>query len=49
MFAEENLTRRAYAQALTQLLVAAFRYPGHFRRKALYVVFFLLQEGFRDE
>ena len=49
MLAEENLTRRAYAQALTQLLAAAFRYPGHFRRKALYVVFFLLQEGFRDE
>ena len=49
MLAEENFTRRAYAQALTQLLAAAFRYPGHFRRKALYVVFFLLQEGFRDE
>ena len=46
---EQRLRRRPDAQPLFQILTAPHRHPRALRRKALHVVFLLLQEGFRDE
>ena len=47
--AEQRLGGRTYAHLLLQRRKTALCDPGHFRREALYVVFFLLQKRFRNE
>ena len=49
MLAEQRFTGGPHAQALLQLFLAAHGDPRHLRGKALYMVFFLLQQALGDE
>ena len=47
--AEQRLRSRTHAHALLQLLQSAMCYPCNLRRKALYVILFLLKQALRNQ